>query len=38
MAKAIKKSELLLLSGCGHWTPIEKPTEVNDALLNFYYG
>ena len=38
MAKAIKNSELLLLSGCGHWTPIEKPTEVNDALLNFYYG
>ena len=38
MAKAIKKSETLIMSGCGHWTPIEKPTEVNDALLNFYFG
>ncbi len=38
MAKNIKKSQVLILSGCGHWTPIEKPQLVNDALLGFYFG
>ena len=34
----IKRSNVLVLEGCGHWTPIEKPSEVNAALLNFYYS
>jgi len=38
LAKAIKRSQTLILSGCGHITPIEKPVEVNSALLNFYFG
>tara|TARA_Y100001934_G_C12386373_1_gene796219 strand:+ start:6408 stop:7178 length:771 start_codon:yes stop_codon:yes gene_type:complete len=38
MAKRIKKSKTIILSGCGHWTPIEKPQLVNDALLDFYFG
>jgi pimeloyl-ACP methyl ester carboxylesterase len=25
----------LILPGCGHWTQQERPTEVNDALLDF---
>ena len=25
----------IILSGCGHWTQQERPTEVNDALLDF---
>lgn len=32
----IRGSRLLVLSGCGHWTPIEKPAQVNATLLNFY--
>tara|TARA_Y100001970_G_scaffold208856_1_gene254600 strand:+ start:6166 stop:6951 length:786 start_codon:yes stop_codon:yes gene_type:complete len=38
MSKKMKKTSLILLSGCGHWTPIEKPELVNDAILNFYFG
>ena len=36
--KEIKNSNMLVLHGCGHWTPIEKPVEVNEALMNFYYN
>lgn len=25
----------LVLPGCGHWTQQERPTEVNEALLDF---
>lgn len=38
LAQAIKGSRMVVLSGCGHWTPIEKPGEVNAALVNFYFG
>ena len=32
----IKGSRLIVLTGCGHWTPIEKPAQVCASLLNFY--
>lgn len=38
LSRAIKRSKSLVLNGCGHWTPIEKPSEVNAALMNFYFG
>ncbi len=38
LSRAIKRSNSLVLDGCGHWTPIEKPSEVNAALMNFYFG
>lgn len=38
LGQAIKGAKVLVLSGCGHWTPIEKPAEVNAALINFYFG
>lgn len=38
LARAIKRSQTLILDRCGHITPIEKPAEVNAALLNFYFG
>ncbi|MCY4408493.1 MAG: alpha/beta hydrolase [Rhodospirillaceae bacterium] len=38
LGKRIKGSRVAVLPGCGHWTPIEKPTQVNGLLLNFYYS
>ena len=38
MAKKIEKSQTVILKGCGHWTPIEKPLEVNKAMTAFYKG
>jgi 3-oxoadipate enol-lactonase len=38
LGRAIKGAKSLILEGCGHWTPIEKPSEVNAALMNFYFG
>lgn len=38
LAQSIKGSKMVVLSGCGHWTPIEKPAEVNAALVNFYFS
>ena len=38
LSRAIKRSKVTILNGCGHWTPIEKPSEVNAALMNFYFG
>ena len=35
--KKIKRSKTIILSGCGHWTPLEKPELVNNALLDFYF-
>ncbi len=32
----MKNARLLVLTGCGHWTPIEKPAQVNASLFNFY--
>jgi pimeloyl-ACP methyl ester carboxylesterase len=30
------RGELLLLPGCGHWWPLERPAEVTDALQRFW--
>lgn len=38
LGKAIKGARVVVLNGCGHWTPVEKPVQVNEALLNFYFG
>jgi len=38
LCQSIKGAAMKVLSGCGHWTPIEKPAEVNAALVNFYFG
>ena len=38
LSRTIKRSNVLVLEGCGHWPPIEKPSEVNAALMNFYFG
>lgn len=38
LQQSIKGARMLVLSGCGHWTPIEKPAEVNAALVNFYFS
>ena len=32
----IAGSRLVILTGCGHWTPIEKPAQVTASLLNFH--
>jgi len=34
----IRGSRVVVLPGCGHWAPIEKPTQVNGTLLNFYFS
>ena len=36
LAKAIARSRFILLSRVAHLTPLERPREVNQALLNFY--
>ena len=38
LSRAIKGSKSIVLDGCGHWTTIEKPSEVNAALMNFYFN
>ncbi|MEX0827837.1 MAG: alpha/beta hydrolase [Haliea sp.] len=38
LAKRIPDSSMLIFSRTGHWTPIERPFEVNKAMLNFYLG
>lgn len=38
LGQSIKGATVKVLSGCGHWTPIEKPAEVNAALVNLYFG
>lgn len=38
LARQIAGARTLVLPGTGHWTPIERPPEVNQALLNFYFG
>ena len=36
LAKAIARSEFILLSSVAHMTPLERPREVNQAMLKFY--
>lgn len=37
IAQGINGSMLHVLHQCGHWAPLERPAEVNAALLNFYF-
>jgi len=37
LAKSIAGAELRIFAGCGHWTPVEKPVEVAEAMLDFYF-
>ena len=37
LSKSIKKSETHVLSECGHWTPIERASDVTSLMTNFYY-
>ena len=36
LASAIKRSKLHIVSGCGHWAPIERPKQVNYEMTMFY--
>jgi pimeloyl-ACP methyl ester carboxylesterase len=36
IAERMPGCRLEILRGCGHWTPIEKPDECNEALRRFY--
>jgi pimeloyl-ACP methyl ester carboxylesterase len=38
LADRIKGSQLHVLSRCAHWLTLERPLEVTDLLLNFYFG
>ncbi|MCW2719232.1 alpha/beta hydrolase [Pseudonocardia sp.] len=38
LADRIKGSHLEVLSRCAHWLTLERPVEVTDLLLNFYFG
>ncbi len=38
MARRISRSQFILLENTGHWTGIERPDEVNRAVLNFYFN
>ena len=37
LARAIAGAELRIFAGCGHWTPVERPLEVAEAMLDFYF-
>ena len=36
LGQKIARSQVDVLRGCGHWTPIEKPDECMDILRRFY--
>jgi len=38
LAQRIVGAKTVILAGTGHWTPIERPNAVNEALLNFYFS
>lgn len=38
MAERIPGARVLMFSATGHWTTIERPLEVNQAMLNFYFA
>ena len=35
LAAKISNARLRILDRCGHWTTFERPSEVNEALMNF---
>lgn len=36
LASQFKDARVTILNACGHWTTLERPSEVTEALLNFY--
>jgi 3-oxoadipate enol-lactonase len=38
MAGMMQGARVVVFSRCGHWTPIERATEVNAELREFYFG
>ena len=36
LASRFKNARVAILNSCGHWTTLERPSEVTEALLNFY--
>lgn len=38
LANRIPGSRMIVLDACGHWTTLERPSQVTEALLNFYFG
>lgn len=38
LCRAIAGARAVILPATGHWTPVEKPNEVNRALLDFYFA
>jgi 3-oxoadipate enol-lactonase len=38
LAQRIAGAKTVIRGGTGHWTPIERPSAVNEALLNFHFG
>jgi 3-oxoadipate enol-lactonase len=38
MARRIPGATAKIFSATGHWTPVERPFEVNQAMLNFYFA
>lgn len=36
--RRIEGSSLRILDRCGHWTTVERPAEVNEALVNFLFS
>ena len=38
LARAIAGARAVIFPSTGHWTPVEKPTEVNRTLLDFYFS
>jgi 3-oxoadipate enol-lactonase len=35
MARRLPRARLRILSGCGHWASLERPTAVNESLIEF---
>ena len=38
LAQWIARAKTVILGGTGHWTPIERPSAVNEALIDYYFG
>lgn len=38
LANRLQGSQMVVLDRCGHWTTLERPSEVTQTLLNFYFG
>lgn len=38
LAARIPGAQVKLIDGCGHWATVECPSQVNEALLDFYFS